>query len=158
MPPHAWVACPDCDLLHRLDAIPEGTTARCRRCRGVLCTRARNGLERTLALSIASAMVFETRLAPARSDIRPALRRIVGRRSRRQLMPRSSRTLAVCPRHLRVHKPYHGMSYPTVIISPSVARNTRSTPSRSWLRPMDGMMAGAMPNSFRGILSSNSPL
>jgi paraquat-inducible protein A len=53
-----WAACPDCDLLHRLEAIPEGSTARCRRCRGVLRARARDALERTLALAIAAAVLF----------------------------------------------------------------------------------------------------
>ena len=57
-PRHPWVACPDCDLLHRLGSMREGSTARCRRCRGVLRTRRRNGLERTLALAIAAAVLF----------------------------------------------------------------------------------------------------
>jgi paraquat-inducible protein A len=55
---HPWVACPDCDLLYRLNEVPEGGTARCRRCRGVLRRRRRNGLERTLALSSAAAVLF----------------------------------------------------------------------------------------------------
>ncbi len=57
-PAHPWVACPDCDLLHHLVAIPEGSTARCRRCRGVLRQRRRNGLERTLALALGAAVLF----------------------------------------------------------------------------------------------------
>ncbi|HSJ97849.1 MAG TPA: paraquat-inducible protein A [Myxococcota bacterium] len=52
------VACHDCDLLHHLAPVPEGATARCRRCRGVLLRRPRNGIERTLALSIAAAVLF----------------------------------------------------------------------------------------------------
>jgi len=52
------VACGSCDLLHRLDRLPEGHTARCRRCGGVLRRRARNGIERTLALSLAAAVLF----------------------------------------------------------------------------------------------------
>jgi paraquat-inducible protein A len=55
---HPWVACPDCDLLYRLTSIRRGSTARCRRCRGVLRTMRRNGLERTLALAIAAAVLF----------------------------------------------------------------------------------------------------
>ena len=52
------VACHDCDLLHRLAPIREGTTARCRRCGGLLRRRRRNGLERTLALAVAAAVLF----------------------------------------------------------------------------------------------------
>ena len=52
------VACQDCDLLHQLWEISEGGTARCRRCRGVLRKRPRNGLERTLALAVAAAILF----------------------------------------------------------------------------------------------------
>jgi paraquat-inducible protein A len=52
------VACADCDLLHRLGEVPEGGTARCRRCGSVLRRRPRNGLERTLALAMAAAILF----------------------------------------------------------------------------------------------------
>jgi paraquat-inducible protein A len=52
------VACHDCDLLHHLAPVPEGATARCRRCRGVLLRRPRNGIERTLALALAAAVLF----------------------------------------------------------------------------------------------------
>jgi paraquat-inducible protein A len=52
------VACRDCDLLHRLGRLPEGGTARCRRCGGVLRRRPHNGLERTLALALAAAVLF----------------------------------------------------------------------------------------------------
>lgn len=52
------MACQDCDLLHRLAQVPEGSRARCRRCSGVLRKRPRNGLERTLALALAAAMLF----------------------------------------------------------------------------------------------------
>jgi paraquat-inducible protein A len=48
----------DCDLLHQLGNVPEGGTARCRRCGGVLRKRPRNGLERTLALAFAAAVLF----------------------------------------------------------------------------------------------------
>lgn len=52
------VACHDCDLLHRLGPLPEGVTARCRRCGGLLRKRTRNGFERTLALALAAAILF----------------------------------------------------------------------------------------------------
>ena len=52
------VACEDCDLLHRLGEVPEGGAARCRRCHGTLRRRPRNGLEHTLALALASAVLF----------------------------------------------------------------------------------------------------
>jgi paraquat-inducible protein A len=52
------VACRDCDLLHRLALLPEGTTALCRRCGGVLRRRRHNPIERTLALALASAVLF----------------------------------------------------------------------------------------------------
>lgn len=52
------VACHDCDLLHELGPLPEGSTASCTRCGGVLRKRARNGLERALALSVAAAVLF----------------------------------------------------------------------------------------------------
>jgi paraquat-inducible protein A len=52
------VACRDCDLLHSLAALPEGTIARCRRCGGVLRRRRRDTIERTLALSLAAAVLF----------------------------------------------------------------------------------------------------
>jgi paraquat-inducible protein A len=48
----------DCDLLHSLGTVPEGATARCRRCAGVLRKRPRNSLERTLALALAAAILF----------------------------------------------------------------------------------------------------
>ena len=52
------VACRDCDLLHTLGELPEGATALCRRCGGVLRRRRRNTIERTLALSLAAAVLF----------------------------------------------------------------------------------------------------
>jgi paraquat-inducible protein A len=52
------VACRDCDLLHQLGELPEGATAVCRRCGGVLRRRRRNPIERTLALALASAVLF----------------------------------------------------------------------------------------------------
>jgi paraquat-inducible protein A len=57
-PPPTLVACQDCDLLQRLRDIPEGTTARCPRCGGLLRKRPRNGLERALALTYSAAILF----------------------------------------------------------------------------------------------------
>lgn len=57
-PARHWVACHDCDLLHRLGEIPEGATARCRRCGGVLRKRRRRSIERTLALAIGAVILF----------------------------------------------------------------------------------------------------
>jgi paraquat-inducible protein A len=52
------VACEDCDLLHRLGPVPEGGAADCRRCGAKLRRRPRNGLEHTLALALAAAVLF----------------------------------------------------------------------------------------------------
>lgn len=58
------IACRDCDLLHHAkdDAGSEQCThtivARCRRCGGVLYRRKCNSLERTLALTLASLILF----------------------------------------------------------------------------------------------------
>jgi paraquat-inducible protein A len=52
------VACHDCDLLQRLAALPEGATALCGRCGGVLRRRRRNSIERTLALTLAASVLF----------------------------------------------------------------------------------------------------
>ena len=51
-------ACADCDLLQRLGEVRPGFTARCGRCGGVLRRSRPNGLERTLALAFAAAMLF----------------------------------------------------------------------------------------------------
>jgi paraquat-inducible protein A len=56
--PARLAACRDCDLLQALPELPEGATALCRRCGGVLRRRRRNTIERTLALSLASAVLF----------------------------------------------------------------------------------------------------
>jgi paraquat-inducible protein A len=52
------VACHDCDLLQRLGEVPEGATALCPRCGGVLRRRRRNSVERTLALTFAASVLF----------------------------------------------------------------------------------------------------
>jgi paraquat-inducible protein A len=51
-------ACGDCDLLQRLGEVPAGATARCARCGGVLRRSRPHGIERTLALAAAAAVLF----------------------------------------------------------------------------------------------------
>jgi len=53
-----WMACHHCDALHRRVELPEGATARCRRCGGVLRQRRRDALQRTSALAVAAAILF----------------------------------------------------------------------------------------------------
>ena len=52
------VACHDCDLLQELGDVPEGGVAVCVRCGAQLRKRPRNGLEHTLALAFAAAILF----------------------------------------------------------------------------------------------------
>jgi paraquat-inducible protein A len=52
------VACHDCDLLARLPELPEGGSAWCARCGGLLRKRQRNSIERTLALTLAASVLF----------------------------------------------------------------------------------------------------
>jgi paraquat-inducible protein A len=47
-----FLACHDCDLLHRIPAISEGMTASCGRCGALLVKPKKNSIERTLALAI----------------------------------------------------------------------------------------------------------
>src|SRR5262245_61057062 len=53
-----FVACHDCDLLCRLPPMPEGASAYCTRCGGLLRRRQRNSIERTLALTLAASVLF----------------------------------------------------------------------------------------------------
>lgn len=48
------VACHDCDLIHARRELPEGSSARCSRCGGVLYRNSGDVLDRCLALSLAS--------------------------------------------------------------------------------------------------------
>jgi len=48
----SFMACHDCDLLHRIPAISEGMTARCCRCGALLAKPKHDSLERTLVLAI----------------------------------------------------------------------------------------------------------
>jgi paraquat-inducible protein A len=52
------IACHDCDLLFRLPELPEGSSAWCERCGGLLRRRRRNSIERTLALAIAASVLW----------------------------------------------------------------------------------------------------
>jgi paraquat-inducible protein A len=52
------IACHDCDLLARVPELPEGTSASCARCGGLLRRRRRNSIERTLALTLAASVLW----------------------------------------------------------------------------------------------------
>ena len=56
--PQNLVACSDCDLLQRIPVLPPGGTARCPRCGHTLASDKPDSLERTLALTLAAAIVF----------------------------------------------------------------------------------------------------
>ena len=55
--PHL-VACPHCDLLQRLPDLAPGASARCPRCDKELWRRREDSLNRTLALTIAAAVLY----------------------------------------------------------------------------------------------------
>lgn len=52
------IACPDCDLLQRLDEVPVGAAARCSRCGAVLWRHRRDTVDRTLALNLTALVLF----------------------------------------------------------------------------------------------------
>jgi paraquat-inducible protein A len=52
------IACRDCDLLQRIPTLPPGATARCRRCGHAIALNRPDSLDRTLALTIAAAIVL----------------------------------------------------------------------------------------------------
>lgn len=54
----ALIACPDCDLLQRLPRLAPGEAARCPRCDATLRRRGKDVLERTLALTVAAAVLY----------------------------------------------------------------------------------------------------
>jgi paraquat-inducible protein A len=56
--PEELVACHDCDLIHRIDPGEEGTSGRCTRCGSLLFSTKRNSIERSLALTIAAAVLL----------------------------------------------------------------------------------------------------
>jgi paraquat-inducible protein A len=62
-PPTAWlapqiVACHECDLLNRVPALPPKQVARCARCGGPLYRNSPGCIDRTLALALASLVLF----------------------------------------------------------------------------------------------------
>lgn len=52
------VACPDCDLLQRIPALPPGGKALCPRCGHTMASSKPDSLDRTLALAVAAAIVL----------------------------------------------------------------------------------------------------
>jgi len=52
------IACPHCDLLQRLPDLAPGASARCPRCDNELWRRREDSLNRTLALALASAVLY----------------------------------------------------------------------------------------------------
>ena len=52
------IACPTCDLLHRVVPVPVGGRLRCRRCRTVLMTNRANAIDRTLAAAFGSVILM----------------------------------------------------------------------------------------------------
>ena len=58
MPVAPFIACRECDLLHREVSLPVGGTARCQRCEAVLYSRGHAGLDRSLALTLGAVVLF----------------------------------------------------------------------------------------------------
>lgn len=56
--PEEFVACHDCDLVHRIRVHAVGTSGRCGRCGALLFHTKKNSIERTLALSIAGIVLY----------------------------------------------------------------------------------------------------
>ena len=52
------MACHECDLLHRIDGLPEGATSICSRCGAVLVSHKRDSLDRSLALTLTGLILF----------------------------------------------------------------------------------------------------
>jgi paraquat-inducible protein A len=58
IPDTALIACPHCDLLQRLPPLAPGGSARCPRCDEELWRRREDSLNRTLALTLAAAVLY----------------------------------------------------------------------------------------------------
>ena len=58
LPDASLIACPHCDLLQRLPDLVPGASARCPRCDKELWRRREDSLDRTLALTIAAAVLY----------------------------------------------------------------------------------------------------
>ena len=54
----SMIACHECDLLHRIQPLPDETAAKCVRCGAVLYREKKDSLDRTLSLTIAGAVLF----------------------------------------------------------------------------------------------------
>ena len=54
----SMIACHECDLLHRIQPLPDGTAAKCVRCGAVLYRQKKDSLDRTLSLTIAGLVLF----------------------------------------------------------------------------------------------------
>ena len=52
------VACHECDLLHRLKPLPQGSVAKCMRCGAVLQRHKRNSIDRTLCFALAGLILI----------------------------------------------------------------------------------------------------
>jgi paraquat-inducible protein A len=52
------VACHECDLLQRSAEVPRSRAARCRRCNAILFRNTPDSLDRTLAFTLAAALIF----------------------------------------------------------------------------------------------------
>ncbi len=55
---NSYIACHDCDLLHRRQPLPPGGVAACSRCGTVLYRNRRNSLDRTLAMAVCGLILF----------------------------------------------------------------------------------------------------
>jgi paraquat-inducible protein A len=53
-----FLACHECDLIHRIGPVPEGYSAVCRRCGNVLFSRKTDSLNRSLALTLTGLALF----------------------------------------------------------------------------------------------------
>jgi paraquat-inducible protein A len=56
--PGDLIACPDCDLLQRIPALPPGGKARCPRCGHTVASSKPDSLDRTLAIAVTAAIVL----------------------------------------------------------------------------------------------------
>ena len=52
------IACHECDLLHKIQPLPDGGAARCVRCDALLYYQKKDSLDRTLALIVAGLVLF----------------------------------------------------------------------------------------------------
>ena len=55
---NSLIACHECDLLHRVQPLPDGGAARCVRCDALMYYQKKDSLDRTLSLTIAGLVLF----------------------------------------------------------------------------------------------------